>query len=66
MATTAQAALQRYTPLLDTHETQVAIKLVKQQSEASLAQVLNLRRITAPLRQMGAHIDDVRLSFTTP
>jgi aspartate--ammonia ligase len=38
-----------YTPVLDTRETEKAIKLIKDFFEVNLAEVLNLRRITAPL-----------------
>jgi aspartate--ammonia ligase len=38
-----------YTPILDKRETEKAIKLIKDFFEVNLGEVLNLRRITAPL-----------------
>ena len=39
----------RYAPVLDTRETETAIKKIKDFFEVRLAEALNLRRITAPL-----------------
>ena len=41
--------LDSYEPILDVRETETAIKLIKDHFEASLAEALNLKRVTAPL-----------------
>lgn len=49
MSTLSLSPAPQYTPILDKRETEKAIKLIKDFFEDSLAEVLNLRRITAPL-----------------
>jgi len=59
MTMTAYTVPDDYTPILDVPETQNAIKLVKDFFEMSLAEALNLRRITAPLFVLaGSGIND--------
>ncbi|MCP4899496.1 MAG: aspartate--ammonia ligase [bacterium] len=49
MSAHQQIAAHQYKPALDLHQTQIAIKVIKDHFQIRLAESLNLQRVTAPL-----------------